>query len=267
MPHGGWQCGHVTGAEADTLFLAQDSLRGSSQEWREFYVQALVDHVVKGKSPVGEVDDARARWLLSRICDNGSLPGREELELVIGVLESADSASDLLRDAALEAILLAVKNGAGPTRCAGGLGAGSISPEEVELLGRIIATIPGAAGSMSYKQAQFLCAIKDVAQHGNNPKQWAFLFIQSIGQYLKAFDGDEPHTPAQQQEFESFMFNEGAAIAGFFERLHDGNFHEALQRDQSLKPLERGLLEFLYYDHQRSIEEQTAVKPQRRHAA
>lgn len=266
MPHGGWQGGHVTGVEADTLFLAQDSLRGSSQEWREFFVQALVEHVVNGKSPRGEVDDARARWLLARIRADGILPGREELDLVVGVLECADSASDLLRDAAMETILHAVKLGKGPTRYAGGLGAGSISPEEVEILARVLKTKAAGLGAMTYQQVQCLCAIKDAAQHGANPKQWAFLFIEAIGNYLKAFDGDEPLTPARLKEFETFMFNEGAAMASFFERLDDGNFREALQRDQSLKPLERGVLEFLYDDHQRALSEQVAVKP-RRHAA
>jgi hypothetical protein len=204
--------------------------------------------------------------LLSRIGGLESLPGREEFDLVIGILERADTASDLLRNAALEAILDAVEHGTGATRYAGGLGAGKISPEEVELIGRILDTIPGGAGAMSYRQAQLLYAIRDAANLGGQPKQWAFLFIESIARYLQAFEAEESLSAEKEKEFEAFMFNEGAAMASFFGRLHDGDFRDALRHDESLEPLERGVLEYLYEDYQRSLREQAAVKP-RRHAA
>ena len=103
-----WHGGQVGRVEADTLLLANDDLRGSSPEWSEFFVEALYEHVVNGTEPRGGVDTGTARWLWSRISDKGTVPGREELELLTRILQKADPVADVLRENALGVIEKAI---------------------------------------------------------------------------------------------------------------------------------------------------------------
>src|SRR5690606_1705606 len=126
-----WEDGTVSAVEADTILLANDEMRGTSAEWTDFFVEAMAVYAVDAARPKGYVDDARARWFASRITDQGKLPGREELLLVVRILERATRVGDALRTRAPEAFLRAVTEGGGPTGPGGNPApAGCLTPGE-----------------------------------------------------------------------------------------------------------------------------------------
>lgn len=216
-----WQDGTVGRVEADTLFLANDDLRGSSPEWSEFFIEALFEHVVNSTEPRGAVDASGARWLWSRVTGpNGAISGMEELELLTRILQRADPVADVLRINAIGAIEKAVTEGEGPTRAGKAIGreipVGCISDKEVQFLRRMVFRTdrnhPRAVGRV---EAEALFRIKQATVEGENSKDWPYVFVQGVGTYLQRFGGSEPLTSDQEMELMSFMTADGANLADF----------------------------------------------------
>lgn len=249
-----WQDGHVGRVEADILLLANDDLRGSSPEWSAFYVEALYEHVVNTREPRGSVDEAAARWLWSRISQEGTATGMEELELLTRILQHADPVADSLKLNALGTIEKAVSEGVGPTRAGKLIGreipTGSISDKEVQLLRRMVyrtdGNLPRCIGRI---EAEALFRIKEAAQDGQNSKDWPALFVQGVGTYLQRFGRMEPLNVEQETELTDFLNGNGARLGGFLRRMMEaqagGSVREYLKTADDLDPLERALLEFL----------------------
>jgi hypothetical protein len=249
-----WNDGQVGRVEADTLLLANDDLRGSSPEWSEFFVEALYEHVVNGTVPKGSVDTGTARWLWSRISTNGTVPGREELELLTRILQKAETVADVLRENALGVIEKAVTEGAGPTRAGKVIGReipiGCISDEEALYLRRMVFRTdrdhPRAVGRI---EAEVLFRIKEAVADGENARDWPYVFVQGVGTYLHQFGGSEPLTNEQEMELTSFMTNGAAGLSEFLRKMFtaqaSGDVREYLRGATDLDPLDRALLEFL----------------------
>jgi len=249
-----WQGGIVGRVEADTLLLANDDLRGSSPEWSEFFIEALFEHIVNGTDPKGSVDSGVARWLWSRIGDNGTVSGIEELELLTLILQKVDSVADILKQNALGVIEKAVSEGAGPTRAGKLIGreipVGCISENELGYLRRMVfRTDRNHPRSVGRIEAEALFRIKQATDGGDNPKDWPYVFVQGVGTYLQQFGGNEPLTGEQEIELMSFMTADGANLADFLQKMFEaqaGNgVREQLRGASELDPLERALLEFL----------------------
>jgi len=250
-----WADGHVGRVEADTLLLANDDLRGSSEEWSNFFVEALFEHVVNSREPRGSVDDAGSRWLWSRISIDGTAAGMEELELLTRILQRADPVADSLKEKALGVIELAVTEGKGPTRAGKLIGkeipAGQISDKELQFLRRMVyrtdRNLPRKIGKV---EAEALYRIKEATKGGENSKDWPALFVQGVGTYLQSFGGTEPLTKDQEAELMEFLHADGANLGGLIQRMiaaqaGGGGVREYLRNATDIDPLERALLEFL----------------------
>lgn len=249
-----WQDGQVGRVEADTLLLANDDLRGSSPEWSEFFVDALFEHVVNSTDPRGSVDNGGARWLWSRITDQGTVSGREELELVTRICQKVDLVADVLRENAIGVIEKAITEDVGPTRAGKLIGReipiGCISEEELGYLRRMVfRTDRNHPRKVGRIEAEALFRIKAATDGGDNAKDWPYVFVQGVGTYLQQFGGDEPLTPDQEIELMSFMTEDGANLADFLQKMFEaqagGGVREHLRGEHDLDPLERALLEFL----------------------
>ena len=216
-----WQDGRMTSVEIDTMILANDQLRGSSEDWSEFFAEALCEYALNDTEPKGYVDDTRSRWIASRITAQGTLAGMEELEAVVRILERATMVGDCLRNLATGAIEKAALEGSGPTRSSEvPAPAGCITGQEAEYLRRIIFAPAGERpAAVGRREAEMLFRIKDTTLDGDNGTEWPRLFVQGVASYLQGFGGVEPLTAERAKELEMFMNDQGANLSHFFARM------------------------------------------------
>src|ERR1043165_974759 len=66
-----WPDGKVSDAEAGLVFELNRAISAPSNEWRDFFVEALTDYVVNQKAPRGYVDEANAAWLIAEVDRDG----------------------------------------------------------------------------------------------------------------------------------------------------------------------------------------------------
>ncbi len=216
----GWSDGKIDMAEAEALFLANDSLTEVTPEWVSFFVAALTAFVVNGDEPRGYVDDAKADWLAFHIDHDGKLDSMAELELLVRIMETAIQVPPEMRSYGLEQIEHAVVSGTGPTRDGGQLLPGCISSSECALLRRMIFAAGGdRPAAVSKAEAEMLFRIKNASLEGDNAPEWERLFAQGVANFLMGFGGNEPLSPQRAVELETFMNSSGGGIGGFFARM------------------------------------------------
>jgi hypothetical protein len=88
--------GVVTREEADELFAVTRAGMDNAPEWRKFFVEMIVRHVVRQSEPAGVVTEERAAWLLTRVDECRSA---EALAALATVLAEARSVPQWLLDA------------------------------------------------------------------------------------------------------------------------------------------------------------------------
>lgn len=247
-----WSDGQINRVEADTLFLANDQLRGSDAEWSVFFTEALVEYMVDGGPRAGQIDETRARWLKARILFNGRVTERDELEVLLRALERAQLAPAWLRNLALEEIAQAVIQGSGSTRPDGNTPAGSINADEVKALRRILFAHGGPA--ISRADIEVLFRIKQATLDGDNVPEWETLFVDGASAYLLGFGGIYNLSDERSAELEDFLTHTGAAIGDFLNlamrnAMDEGDIYGLLEADGTLDPLEKVLVAFLASRH------------------
>jgi hypothetical protein len=136
----------VTPDEVETLFQVDEGTERRVREWREFFVEALTDWLVRQQEPVGYVTEAQADWLIARIGRDGRIRNGTELETVVRVLELADAAPDTLSTFGLTLVTRAVVENDGV-----------ITADEVERMRRLMFAPSGPGRlSISRKEAEAL---------------------------------------------------------------------------------------------------------------
>lgn len=179
-----WTDGTITPDEADQIMALNAACDRRSREWMDFFVEVMVDYVVRQQEPTGYVDDAKAAWLMAAIDRDGRVDSLSELELLVKLMETTDSVPDSLRTYGLRQVETAVMMGDGPTR-SGRLEKGSINAIEVELLRRMIFANGGdGAYVVSTAEADMLFRLKDATLGADNAPSWQDLFVKAVGNHL-----------------------------------------------------------------------------------
>lgn len=72
--------GVIDREEADFLFDLNDATSGMDNHasWKDLFVEALSDHLLKDEVSPGEIDDVEAAWLVSRIEKDGTYDENEK---------------------------------------------------------------------------------------------------------------------------------------------------------------------------------------------
>lgn len=221
-----WPDGAIDAAEAEAILVVNDRLSHRGPEWTDFVVEAVGEYVINGTDPRGHVSDGNADWLIERIGHDGLLDSMVELELLVRVLEKAQSTPERLRTFAREQIERAVLTGNGPTRRGGELAAGRITPAECALLRRMIFAAGGdGPARVSQAEAEMLFRLKDATLGADNAPEWQALFVQGVGNFLQGWQGARGISRDRAAELERFMDDRTSHIAGFFGRMArtDGN--------------------------------------------
>lgn len=268
-----WPDGQISATEAGILFDLNHASPAASQEWVDFFVEAITAYVVEQTEPRGYVSDEQAAWLMQRIDHDGRVDTLAELELLVRVIERAENVPDDLKAYALVQIKRIVLAGEGPTRHGDGLTPGSIGTTEVRLLRRVLYATGGhAPAHISRTEAELLFEIKDATLQGSNAPEWQLLFVQALSLHLMT---DATYIALQHDEaarLNAFMNATSSGVAGFIGRMA-GSFGKRgaapvprekpaaptpglcdaeqdwlqamVDRDGQLDPLERALLKAL----------------------
>lgn len=221
-----WSDGQVSPAEAEQLFDLNDAADPADREWTDFFVEALVDHVLSRGEPKGFVTDADADWLIGHLDRDGRVDSAAEFEALVRLFEKSDQLPERLRRYGLTQIEAAALTGDGPTRRGDSLDPGSINQTECDLLRRMIFSAGGdTPARVGREEAEMLFRLKDATLGGANAAVWKTLFVQGVANYLLT----DSHAPQPDSvaaaRLNTFMNDHAVHIGGFLGRMVR---HEAL---------------------------------------
>lgn len=178
----------ISADDAEALFAINDAARTAAPEWRDLFVEALVDYVVVQAHPEGYVDAEVAAWLASRIEHDGKIKSATELELLIRILERASAVPPAL----FRLTLAHVETYASTEERRAGNGP-ALTADEVALVARLVYALAGGGGAaVSRTEAELLFRLNDAAKGRSNDPAWRDLFANAIGAHLLAAPGYEP---------------------------------------------------------------------------
>lgn len=224
-----WPDGKIDDAEVDAIFDLNTTVRDSSPEWVDFFVEALTDYIVRQQSPAGYVDERKAAWLMAKIDHDGRVESNGELELLVKILEVATNAPERLKSYTLRQIEAAVQTGAGPTRDGGTLDPGSINATEARLLRRVLFAQAGDGPAVvSRAEAEMLFRIKNATLASDNAPEWKTLFVQAVGNHLMAHTTYRPLTADRALALDAFMNDTRVDVGNFLRRMTQSSFSDGL---------------------------------------
>ncbi|TWF54188.1 hypothetical protein [Neorhizobium alkalisoli] len=73
-------------------------------EWANYFVESLSAYLVNGGGMPGVIDERKTSWLIRAIADNGAVRSWLEIELLLHVMEIADSTTETLSAFALDQV-------------------------------------------------------------------------------------------------------------------------------------------------------------------
>jgi len=192
----------ISPEEAEALFSVNASAFDADQAWRDLFVEAMTDYLVRQQKPEGYIDRAKADWLENRLATDGRTPNDAELEMLVYVLERAESAP---ADLGLFAMRQVARHALSPDRIAGR--GPALTAGEVSLIRRALYAFAGAggAGAVSREEAEILFDLNDAARGRASDPAWTDLFAKAIGSAIMAAAGYQPPSREQALKNEAWM--------------------------------------------------------------
>lgn len=217
----GWGDGIITRAEAEALFTLNNSLSQRSNEWVDFFVEAIGEFVLNGTPPRLQCSLEEAEWLIGQVDRDGKIDSMAELETLVRILERAENTPDRLKNYVLEQVERAVLTGTGPTRGGGDLSATHISSAECRIVRRVIFASGGfGPAAVTRYDAEMLFRLKDATLSEENAPEWDDLFVDGVANFLKGFI--LPHAQLsheRKRELEAFVAENRASVGRFLGRV------------------------------------------------
>jgi uncharacterized protein with PIN domain len=217
----GWGDGIITRAEAEALFALNNALKVRSNEWCDFFVEAIGEFVLNATPPRLQCSVEEAEWLIGQIDHDGVVESVVELETMVRIVERAENVPDRLKNYVLDQIEREVLTGTGPTRCGGELSATHISAAECRIIRRVIFSSGGhGPAAVSRFEAELLFRLKDATLAEENAAEWDDLFVDGVANYLKGFtllNAQLSHE--RRNELEAFISDNQASVGRFVGRV------------------------------------------------
>lgn len=161
--------GAVTRMEAEFLFHLNERIDGENAEWDACFAEAVCDHLLLSTEPQGHVSNEGGDWLDARIREDGLLKRRTELEVLLKLVERAESCPPSL-------ILLTRESVAKSIVEAGG----RIGEAEVALIRRMLFAAAGdGATSITHDEAEWLFQLDAATQGLEHSPAWRDLFVKA----------------------------------------------------------------------------------------
>ncbi len=186
--YGGDQC--VSQAEAEALFRLNADAGTHSQEWRQFFVEAMTDYVVRQAKPSGYIDQGNADWLIAQMRKAGRVR-EDEIEMLIHSLETAQesppSLCSFVFDLVKTAILVKLKQN------------GSLDRADVEQLRRVVFSRGGEGNiAVTRREAEALFDINDALKGADADPAWIEFFKRAVANAVLFASTWQPDRKAEQ---------------------------------------------------------------------
>ncbi len=217
----GWGDGIITREEAEALFAINNSIEERSEEWCDFFVEAIGEFVLNGTPPRLQCDAEEAEWLIAQVDKDGTVESFVELETIVRIIERAENVPTRLKNYVIAQIEGEVQNGTGPARHGGELSATHISSAEARILRRVVFASGGhGPAAVSRFEAEMLFRLKDATLADDNAPEWDDLFLDGVSNYLKGFalkNAQLDHNRAR--ELQAFVEDNKANVGRFFGQM------------------------------------------------
>lgn len=217
----GWGDGKIYREEAEAIFAINDTIQERTDEWVDFFVEAIGEFVLNGTEPRNMCSEEEARWLIGCIDHDGKVESMAELEALVRIIEKAQDVPEFLKAYVLRQIEQEVMTGVGPTRCGGELSAAHISAAECRVLRRVIFASGGyGPAAVSRFDAELLFRLKDATLQDENSPLWDELFVDGVANYLKGFQLQNAQLDhARVKELQSFVADNEVRVGRFMAEM------------------------------------------------
>ena len=217
----GWGDGKIYREEAEAIFAINDTIQERTDEWVDFFVEAIGEFVLNGTEPRNMCSDEEARWLIGCIDHDGKIESMAELEALVCIIEKAQNVPEFLKAYVLRQIEQEVMTSVGPTRRGGELSAAHISAAECKILRRVIFASGGyGPAAVSRFDAELLFRLKDATLQDENSPLWDELFIDGVANYLKGFQLQNAQLDhARVKELQSFVADNELRVGRFMAEM------------------------------------------------
>lgn len=221
--------GAAEAGEVDRLFAMDEAATEHDPSWREFFAEAATDYLVYQVRPEGYVSAENAEWLIARISRDGVVKTVTELELLVKVLEKAQSSPERLVVFALGQVKKAVLEGEGPLAHGGALTPGRVGRDEVELVRRILYAFGGDGHvAVTRAEAEILFDINDATAAADNDPAWSELFVKAVANFLMAASGYSAPTRQEALRRGTWLDSPAGGVTDFFGRIAAGGLRGVL---------------------------------------
>jgi len=215
--------------EVERLFTLDENATEADPSWTELFAEAVSDYIIEQVEPRGYISEDNANWLIDRISHDGVVKTASELELLIKVVEKAQSSPPRLVAFALGQVKKAIVEGEGPLAHGGKLTPGKVTREETELMRRILYAFGGDQNmAVTRAEAEVLFEINDATAAADNDPAWNELFVKAIASCLMAASGYEAPSRAEALRREEWLDSPAGGMTSFFGRLAAGGLRGAL---------------------------------------
>ena len=209
------------------MFAINEACDEHAPEWDALFVEALMDYVVHQEVPQGYVSEKNANWLMHAISRDGIVCSRTELELLIKVIEVANSAPPQLSAFALAQVAHTAVEGDGPLAQGRTAKPGVVTADDVQMLRRILYGFGGDGHiGITREEAEVLFDINDRTIEAENHPSWSDLFTKAIGFSLMA----ATHAVRVDREAalrrREWLNDTSVDVAGFFAGMFAGSLRD-----------------------------------------
>ncbi len=230
--------GTVSRGEAEALLHLNERVGGDDTAWDACFVEAIGDHLTLGHDLPGHVTDEGAAWLESRITRDGVIERATELELLLKLLERADSCPPRLHELARDFVSRAVLSGKGYEGRDPALVPGQIGATELELIRRTLFAASGAGDlSVTRDEAEWLFELDAAAEGYAHVTGWRDLFVSAIMNHLFAAGPSDLLERGAMLRRTAWLKAPEQGIGAFFARAFEGGFDSYMAKVRQQQPI------------------------------
>ena len=230
--------GVVAEAEAEMLFDLNEACPEQDQKWGEFFSEALTDYLVLQAEPEGYVSESNAKWLMKQVARDGVINTQSEMDLLVRILEKAQSSPDSLVAFVLQEVKRGVLEGEGPVGRGRDLKPGIVGEAEVDLLRKVLYAFGGDGNvAISRAEAEVLFDLNDATSEADNHPAWSDLFVKAVANFLMATSDYMVPTRQEALKREDWL-EERDGIGGFMSKMLSGSMKgiwNAYKRDEDIE--------------------------------